>query len=218
MTERRVVSTYDPGIFDVNNIDEAKQIILTPEGMSSEERWERETPYLVDLLAEHITLDKSSLVIDYGCGIGRLSKALIDRFGCRVVGVDISVSMRGFAHAYVNSDRFFSCAPIWLRFFAPSPLWRADVAISVWTLQHCLEPSEDIAIIKGSLGEGGKIFVVNNNQRVVPTRECGWLDDKKDISALLNTSFHQLARGMLDVRIVAQELANCTSWATYRAQ
>ena len=39
MTERRVVSTYDPGIFDVNNIDEAKQIILTPEGQIVKKRY-----------------------------------------------------------------------------------------------------------------------------------------------------------------------------------
>src|SRR5262249_26537476 len=149
--------------------------------MSTDERWVRETPYLVDLISKRIWLDSNSLVIDYGCGIGRLSKAVIDRFGCRVVGVDISASMRGLAHAYVDSKRFFSCSPEWLPLFDPPKLWQADAAISIWTLQHCFEPAEDIARIKQALGDHGRLFVANNNQRCVPTKELGWVDDQKDI-------------------------------------
>ena len=64
-------ATYNSGVFDVANLDEARRIILTPEGgLSTHERWESETPYLVGLVAENLQLTAGSVVVDYGCGFG----------------------------------------------------------------------------------------------------------------------------------------------------
>src|SRR5690349_14906824 len=98
--------TYDPAIFDVADEATAKRIILTPDGRSTDERWRVETPGLATLAGASLALDQDSLVLDYGCGIGRMAKALIERFGCRVVGVDISPRMREMAPAYVSSEKF----------------------------------------------------------------------------------------------------------------
>jgi SAM-dependent methyltransferase len=90
---------YRPEIFNPSSVDDARRIILTPEpGLSTDERWDRETPYLADRLVETMMPDESSLVLDFGCGIGRLAKAVIERSGCTVIGVDISARMRAYAH------------------------------------------------------------------------------------------------------------------------
>ncbi|MEP6938979.1 MAG: class I SAM-dependent methyltransferase [Rudaea sp.] len=77
--------------------------------------------------------------LDFGCGVGRLSRALATRFD-RVVGVDISASM--LAHARrLNADRaniaFVENAAADLRFVADRSV---DLIYSVITLQHAPEP------------------------------------------------------------------------------
>jgi hypothetical protein len=66
----------------VNNLAEAMSIILTPEGSTTADRWETETPYLADLIGQQCALRPDSLVLDYGCGIGRLAHELISRHNC----------------------------------------------------------------------------------------------------------------------------------------
>ncbi len=100
---------YNPNIFDKKNLDEAKRIILTNEkDITSQQRWENETPYLIESISNKIKIDNNSLIVDFGCGIGRLSKELINKYGCKVIGVDISSSMREHARSYVNSSNFSS--------------------------------------------------------------------------------------------------------------
>ncbi len=99
---------YNPRIFDVNTIDDAKKIILTPEaGMATNERWEKETPFLKKDISDFFkNLTKESVIVDFGCGIGRVSKEIIDAIGCKVIGIDISQSMRQLAIKYVNNLTF----------------------------------------------------------------------------------------------------------------
>src|SRR5205085_1012886 len=106
----RMPLTYNPKVFEVNNLAEAMSIILTPEGSTTAQRWETETPYFADLIGQHCAIGAASLVLDYGCGIGRLAHELIKRHGCRVVGVDISPGMRALSVVYTRSDRFMSCS------------------------------------------------------------------------------------------------------------
>ncbi len=146
--------TYNPGIFAVSGVPEAMQIILTPDGASTAERWTNETPYIAELVGQSLALGADSVLLDYGCGVGRLAEALIARYGCRVVGVDISASMRALSVSYVGSDRFFACAPEMLDALSARGM-AVDAAISVWVLQHCLRPAEDIARIRRALKPGG---------------------------------------------------------------
>jgi len=52
--------TYRPETFDVGTEADAKVIILTPEGSTTDERWERETPYIADDICSFIDLNKES--------------------------------------------------------------------------------------------------------------------------------------------------------------
>lgn len=201
---------YSAEVFNVRDIHAAKRIILTDEvGLTSAERWERETPYLMTLI-DRLNLKPDSVVLDYGCGVGRLSKALIDRYGCRVVGADISRSMRAFATASVKSDRFFACAPDMIDTLG----MKFDAALAVWVLQHCAEPVVDIDRIDESLQPGERLFIVNEKVRCIPTIE-GWRNDGVDIRGLLGERYRVEAEGAMDPDIVTRDVSERTFWAVY---
>ena len=71
---------YFPEVFEVPDAEAAKSIILTNEGPGADTatRWELETPYVTALIAEHLKPQPGMLILDYGCGIGRLARPLID--------------------------------------------------------------------------------------------------------------------------------------------
>jgi SAM-dependent methyltransferase len=207
--------TYHPEIFDVRNIDQARQIILTGEGSTTEERWVSETPWLADEISNSMTIGPETLIIDYGCGIGRMSKELIDRYGCRVIGIDISDNMRALAVDYVRSPRFMSCSPPMLDALVERGLV-ADAAISIWVLQHCLKPEEDIGRIHAALKPGADFFLLNNLYRAVPTREKAWVNDGLDIKQLVGAHFTMQREGIPPLEKTPKDLLNIIFWAAYR--
>jgi len=196
--------TYNPEIFDVTNIQNAMNIILTPQGgLSTEDRWKTEGEYLLTLM-EPLHLNEQSRVLDYGCGIGRMAKLLIEKYNCWVIGVDISESMRDLAIKYVNSSHFVVCSPHGLD---DDNLLKCDATLAVWVLQHCRKPAEDVARIKQALKDGGKLFVLNNSdRRDVPTKEKSWADDKVDIRAMLNKEFILEKINILDTSVMAKDV------------
>lgn len=207
--------TYNPHVFDTATIADAMQIILTPEDSTTEHRWATETPYVANLISRSFNLTEKSLVLDYGCGIGRLAKELIARHGCSVVGLDISPHMRAMAVAYVGSDRFFACPPMMLDLLVARGIV-FDLALAVWVLQHCANVGDDIARITRALGPNGGLFVVNQRTRSVPTVELGWVDDGIDIYAVLRQTFHQRSRGSLPAEHTTKRVSQRSSWAAFR--
>ena len=207
--------TYQPGVFAVQDIAQAMKIILTAEDSTTEERWAKETVYLADLIRHQIEIDSSTLLLDYGCGIGRVAKELLNRYGCSVVGVDISPQMRMLGVAYVQSERFMACSPEMLNGLLVSGL-RFDAAVSIWVLQHCLDPTEDVSLIQRAIKPGGPLFVVNGKRRAVPTVEEGWVDDGVDVKALLDERFEVQQNGHLLAAKTTPLIAEHTFWACYR--
>jgi len=207
--------TYYPDVFKVDSIASAMNIILTPEGSTTEERWKTETPYLIDLICKQIEIPETALLLDYGCGIGRMTKELIAKRNCRAAGVDISASMRALAPVYVQSERFFACSPETLDDLVARGL-RCDYAISIWVLQHCLKPADDIARLHRALRPGGQLFVVNGFSRAIPTREKGWVNDGIDLRTLLDGQFSLVADGKLSAEHTTAIIAEHCFWASYR--
>jgi SAM-dependent methyltransferase len=207
--------TYNPAVFNVNDIDQAMRIILTPEDSTTEARWKIETPYIADLIGGSITISPDSLLLDYGCGIGRVAKELIARHGCRVIGVDISPSMRALAVTYVQSDRFFTCTPAMLDTLIERGI-AVDGALSIWVLQHCLTPAEDIARIRRAVRPDGRLFVLNNIHRAVPTVEQAWVNDGIDLRAMLRAEFEPISEGQPLHEKTTRSLSQATFWAAYR--
>ena len=206
---------YNSDIFDVRSPSEAKNIILTPQdGLTPEQRWRTETPYLVELIHNHT--NKGSFVLDYGCGIGRLSKEMVN-VGRYVTGVDISWSMRALANDNVRSERFMDCSPEWFYQLMLVGKMGYDLGLAVWTLQHCENPEKDIYLIQQALTpRAGQLFVVNNRRRVVPT-DKGWVDDGLDIDSMLREACKEcLYKDVLDPNIVGPVVSGNTFWAVYQ--
>jgi 2-polyprenyl-3-methyl-5-hydroxy-6-metoxy-1,4-benzoquinol methylase len=194
---------YLPEIFDTKTVADAKQIILTQErpDAPSEARWAAETPYTVNLISGLIPLDASMTILDYGCGVGRMSKALIDHCGCRAIGVDISQSMRDMARDYVASERFMALSPDECDVMIKAGM-RVDLAICVWVLQHCYTPEQDIQRIAAALTRNAAVFVLNMPKRAIPVMAAqrdqesfAWATDNKDVRKLLLDRFDLEAQG-----------------------
>ena len=214
MTDARPDATYTPEIFDVRDIDEARRIILTAEsGTTTDERWTKETPWLADRILEQFPLTERHVVIDFGCGLGRMAKALIERTRCWVVGVDMSQGMRQLAPGYVQSPKFAVVSPPMLDLMIARG-FRAELAIAIWVLQHVAQPDVDVGRLQRVLARGGGVFVANNLRRAVPT-DRGWAHDGIDVDGLLARSFVPAWRGALPPEIGGDVLPGASFLAAY---
>ena len=185
------VSNYQPSYYEVSSLEEAMGKILTPEdGVSPLERWEKETPIIADMLTNRLNLSANHNIIDYGCGVGRLAKELIESRDCNVIGVDISRSMRAFSHIYCQSDAFFSCSTKSLQTMVDSGFC-ADHAFAIWVLQHAENPEEDIDLIYNALAVGSTFLVMNLDYRCLPTGN-GWEEDGINIKKMIESRFDVL--------------------------
>jgi SAM-dependent methyltransferase len=179
---------YAPEVFQKSTVAEARAIILTPEvGLTTEERWARETPWLAERMKAPV-----GVVLDIGCGVGRMSKVFVDR-GHFVFGVDISQTMRAQARKEVNSDRFAAITPAVLRTMVEAG-FRAQAALAVWCFQHIPAPvlAEMIGILAMGLVTGAPLWTVDAYSRFVPIRHgdtFGWADDGIDVPKALERPF-----------------------------
>lgn len=207
-------------------MNDAADIILTPDGEhTTEERWERETPYLLDLMEQNgMVPAEDNLILDYGCGIGRLSLAMIKRWGCRVLGVDISPSMQMLAIQYVNDPRFLVCSPPMIDVLHAYGL-RCDMGICVWCLQHVANPEAEVERIRKMLSFAlaprihNPLFVVNEVKRFVPikSKDAIWVDDGKSVLDILTkVSSPNMKLGDLDPKVVTQDVSDRTFWGMFR--
>lgn len=186
MPEPEDAIQYDPFFFACDSLADAKAAILTTEeGVTTEDRWVTET----DWMLPHLQFG-DGLVVDYGCGIGRLSALLKQP----VLGVDISPTMRAHAEVYVDRVDFAAIKPPMFEVLVASGL-RAHGALAVWSLQHILDPSYDIRLLGRALISGSSLVVVNDAEyRRVPGRrrstgEFGWVHDGVQLEPLLDDCF-----------------------------
>jgi cyclopropane fatty-acyl-phospholipid synthase-like methyltransferase len=211
-------AVYAPEFFDAPDVETAKKIILTGDtSLSTEQRWATEGDHILDLIASQVKLNAYSTVLDYGCGIGRIARELIDRHHCRVVGVDISNSMRKHAIDYVNRNSFFVMHPSTMPMVGDK--W-ADLVISIWVLQHCARPLVDIENIVFALKPRGALFVVNEQASCVPAlNEDGnlhWISHGINIDATLRLLMPDHTVSRMDADIVGKATSERTFWGCYR--
>lgn len=200
---------YQPQVFDVSSIAEAIRIIVTPEqGTTTQERWEKETPYLVSDSGRLLGICPSTCVLDYGCGIGRVAKGLIEQFGCRVIGVDFSASMRLLAPEHVLSERFTVWSPEVLEQMIGKG-FRADAAICLWVIQHVHDPNDVINRIARTLLPGSLLYALNST-RCVPTNR-GWMNDGFNVQKGLCAVFQEESHHSLPQSVSTPQLASVST-------
>ncbi len=189
-TDRRPPN-YDRHFFDADSIEKAKSLVLMDEeGMTSEERWARETPSETAQIMEWLNPGPDDLLLDYGCGVGRLARSVMAASQCSVLGIDTNRSMRALAARYVESERFSAISRQTLLAMQRHGL-KCDHAVSVWVLQHCIRPAEDIKLVWNCLTPGGRFYVVNTFKTFIPT-DRGWINNGTDITSLLAERFRLL--------------------------
>lgn len=194
---------YYKDMFKAQDMEQAKNLILTEEqqGGDFRQRWERETAYMQELFAQGLGELDGKTVLDFGCGIGRLSRALLEKYNCHVLGVDISPDMRRMATDYVNSERFSVISYEMFCTLAERGAIQADCAIAVYVLQHVFDPAHDIELLARAVSE--KLLVLNLKHRAVPVidSESGvkkfHLDEQPepsaDVASLLEQHFTVLS-------------------------
>ena len=170
---------YIKEVFDVETFEHAKHVVLTSDP-DNPNKFENETNFLTDTIAKQNIISSESIVLDFGCGMGRVSKKLIEKFDCNIVGVDISNSMLTFANIYVSKPRKFKPMN---SYNMPNTI---DVCVSTFVLQHVQDPKTEIDIIYNNLKVGGYLVLVNENKRYVPSdvdsnRYIVWQDDGFDV-------------------------------------
>lgn len=181
---------YLNAAFYADNLEDAKNIVLTPDH-TNPKYFIQETQYFINVLDTLKLIADESIVVDYGCGMGRLTKPIIEKFNCRVIGIDQSLSMLSHARHYVNSQLFEACQQ--------SHCTTADLVISVFVLQHSADPDRDIDKFYNLLKPNGTVVLVNEHQRYVPValdpnNYVIWHDDQIDILQIMKKRFKFIAK------------------------
>ena len=154
---------YNPSFFDPTCMEDAKKIILTDATIP--DQWEIETKWTIDLFREKNLFNKESIVLDWGCGIGRLAKPIIEEFNCKVIGVDFQPNMLKYATEYVNHENFTA---IDNEEFSQLSDDYFTVGIAVWALQHTAHTKQVIKDIQRKLKIKSKLCVIDSNVKSLP--------------------------------------------------
>ena len=153
---------YIKEVFDVTTFEQAKHVVLTSDP-DDPKKFERETNFLINTIAEQNILNEESIVLDFGCGMGRVARELITKFNCKVIGLDISASMLTFAKLYTANIKKFEGTH---SYTTPESV---DVALSILALQHSENPAKEIDNIISVLKPGGMFVLLNEPTRYVPS-------------------------------------------------
>jgi hypothetical protein len=165
---------YDPSIFEQSTMEAAQKIILMPEaGLGTSERWVQET----DWLMERLDFEDTSLILDIGCGVGRIAAQL----HCPMIGVDISTSMRLLATQNVDRSNFAAISPTMFHQLVEAGM-TASTAIAFWALQHMILPDllHTLRLLGLALPSKSLFWTLDRSNRCVPIRNSegtGWADD-----------------------------------------
>ena len=182
---------YIKETFDVGSLEQAKHVVLSSDP-NDPLKFERETKFLIDYLQEQNVVTEQSIVLDFGCGMGRVSKELVNRFNCNVFGVDISETMLLFANDYVQNKQKFNT---FNSYTTPGSI---DVCIAALVLQHVENPKLEIDTIFNVLKDNGYFLLLNEPARWVPVgldnnNYVIWNDDKFDVAKYVEEKFVQVA-------------------------
>jgi 2-polyprenyl-3-methyl-5-hydroxy-6-metoxy-1,4-benzoquinol methylase len=184
---------YIKQVFDATDLEVAKNICLSKD-IRYPNKFEEETQFLINFIKEKKIINSKTRVADFGCGVGRISKEIIETFNCNIVGFDISTHMLLLADQYVeNPDRFKA------QKYTKELVWKKnkfDLFLASFVLQHSEHPERDIDFIYNNLNDEGILILVNEPERLLPIDVkdgyAVWYDDKINIPELVSKKFENL--------------------------
>lgn len=165
-------------LFKPQSLEEGKHAVVGDcNGYSMEDRYRLETP----LFAKAILRQKDLVykILDYGCGVGRLAKEIINQKSfdvtLEVYGVDASRDMLRLAEANVDSPRFHVKTPPDLGDE------KFDIAYCVYVLQHvpAVEIRDILYRIHSHLNNDGVFIYCSSDYRMaINYGQPGFYDDR----------------------------------------
>lgn len=187
--------------FDKPDYISAKDVIL--EKIDNQERnWDIETQNTIEFIKPF--LQKEFRILDFGCGVGRLSIPLTEYVNF-VNGVDKSNNMIALADKERLSKNLSNVRFISLDTFLSDENSKFDLIICVFVLQHI--PKNDLNIIlnkfKSLAKQDATLLVINTPTRFVVNGN-EYFDDKIDIREVLNDNFRIIK--ILDLGTVGSKI------------
>ena len=176
---------YDPAYFDAPTLYEAKRLMFPGDPEKFEERWNGDTAFLRDMLIRELQPKVGDLLLDYGCGIGRIAREMC-LLGCNVIGVESSAVCRRYAVEYVNQPgHFLAVSPEEFDLLNRKGL-KCDLGCAFWTLQHCAAPAADIERISRGLKTLSRLLIANAG--AAAWSRCGPPKGSRSFSTITSTS------------------------------
>jgi ubiquinone/menaquinone biosynthesis C-methylase UbiE len=154
-------SWYFKELFNSPTLDYAKDVVLTPDP-DNPNKFKQETTQLVNIFESQNIFTEDSIVLDFGCGMGRVSKEMVERFKCKVIGFDFNDTMVQFAKEYVPESETFTAVNTYTTENS------VDICIAILCLQHAEDPDKELKRIYSFLKPGGYFILLNENARLVP--------------------------------------------------
>lgn len=176
-------------LFKPTNFEEGKHDVVNDcNGIPMQTRWEVETPLFANAIL-NLWYGKDSgrahpVILDYGCGVGRLAKEILNQQPAQIVGVDASTEMLIEAKKYVggtevgqeNFGRFITKKPYEL-----TDDYKFDLVYLIYVLQHipAIEIREILARIHHHLKNDGIFVYCSSDYRMaIRFDKVGFFDDR----------------------------------------
>ena len=179
--------SYIKEVFEPTTIQHAMHICLTSDP-ENPNKFLEETSFFVKAISQCNIINPDTKVLDFGCGMGRISRGFVEYFGCNVIGLDANETMLKFANLFVGNPKKFTTVTEY------KEKETIDVAVACFVLQHVQYPDKEIQTIYDSLKPGGHLILLNENIRYVPN-EIGkgnfiiWKDDEYNIFSEIDKKF-----------------------------
>lgn len=162
-------------LFKPASFDEGRESVVGHcNGVPMAERWDSESPLFAKKILQHLP-SGGTHVLDYGVGVGRLAKEVVNQHQtANVIGIDTSSDQRRFAKIYVNNDRFSAVAPEDLN-------EHVDLVYCVYVLQHVpsIELRDVLQRMHFFLKPGCKLVYCSSDYRMaIRFDQPGFFDDR----------------------------------------
>lgn len=150
--------------FDHDDLQRAKHSVLW------DGDWEEQTQRTLEVMEKLDLLRDGLQIVDYGCGVGRMTAALVERYTLQMYAVDRSPTMRRHATAYIDQRHYSSGA---VRLYSDEELTslvgqlsgKIDLIVLIEVAQHIPEPvlDEILPVLKSLLAITGRVLVYGNH-------------------------------------------------------
>jgi ADP-heptose:LPS heptosyltransferase/SAM-dependent methyltransferase len=164
----------DHNLFKPKNIEEGRhEVVGDCNGFTMQQRWDAETPAFAEAILRFAR--REAEILDYGCGVGRLAKEILNQNkSVFVTGTDASEEMMREAEGYADSARFCTKLPQLLG-------QKFDIAYLIYVLQHvpAIEIREVLARIHHHLKDDGIFIYCSSDYRMAIRYDGkGFFDDR----------------------------------------